>query len=200
MADSGLWVALIGVGGTLMASVTTGVLGNRAQRRGDEMREREQVRQLEAAQLEREHAARMERQMWLRERREAAYNEYVEQAHASRTAFGALHSALRMRDASVDEIATLQEESMRQARAAFRLANRVSIVGPAAVAEAGAAYLESHRKWWADLDHFARAFKSQGQLSDSSKTLLGLRFKENTDGFGEAEGVFVEAARTALES
>ncbi len=78
-------MALIGVGGTLAAGFTTGILSNRAQRRGEEAREREQIRQVEAAKAERTHALHADHQVWLREQRQVAYTAFLERSTDART-------------------------------------------------------------------------------------------------------------------
>ncbi|MFF1872959.1 hypothetical protein [Kitasatospora herbaricolor] len=200
MVDSGVLIAVVGVGGTLTASITTGVLSNRAQRRSEEAREREQARQLEAAKDERTHAVQAERQVWLRERRETAYGDYLAAVHSARTAIGPLYRALSTDTTPVTEIRDHAEAATLEVRAAFRFSNRVLLMGPTSAASAGGAYLECLRNLWADLNKWARIVASDGALADDDKTLMKLRFNRNTVELVEAEARFTEAARAALES
>ncbi|GAA2084890.1 hypothetical protein GCM10009759_04270 [Kitasatospora saccharophila] len=77
MPDPTIWVAGVGVAGTLAGSALTGFLAARTERRKTEAAERQAERQQASADLTRSSERRVEHLRWRRDRRQAAYAAFL---------------------------------------------------------------------------------------------------------------------------
>jgi hypothetical protein len=140
---SALVLSAIGVLGTLSGSGLTALVAARSERRKDAALERLQIRQEQAQDRSQVRELRAEHQKWRRDRRQAAYQAFLDAMNAARWSvveYGGVAQASSLVDVDVQR---KKEAADKLVRTGEHACNTIRLEGPDNVSSAAVAYWSS---------------------------------------------------------